>query len=286
MKTKHLFMAAAFGMFAISLSSCKKDDNSSSNDDLETTFEISGDQAISDNLLQDANDVLSEAASDNGLMGNKTAGARPVGTVGLLSCATITITTPTANAFPKNILIDFGAGCTSANGIFRSGKINVVLSDSLRRSGSTAVMTFDNYYVNGFKKEGTFTWTNTSTASVRSWQRRVDNGKITAPDGRFWLHTAVKDVVHSAGASTPLNLLDDEYTITGTHTVTKPNGNSRTATILEPLHKKTICDNIDQGKTKIQGPNHFAIIDYGTGTCDRIATISIDGRTPRTILLR
>ena len=47
-----------------------------------------------------------------------------------------------------------------------------------------------------------------------------------------------------------------------------------------------ICDNIDRGKIKIQGPNHFAVLDFGDGTCDRIATITIDGNTPRTILLR
>lgn len=147
-------------------------------------------------------------------------------------------------------------------------------------------MTFDNYFVNGFKKEGTITWTNTSSGATKSWSRKVENGKITAPDGRYWLHSGLKNVVQTAGASTPLNLLDDVFSITGNHTVTNAAGNSRTATITEALQKKTVCENIDKGKVKIEGASHYAIIDFGDGTCDRVATISIDGRAPRTILLR
>ena len=43
------------------------------------------------------------------------------------------------------------------------------------------------------------------------------------------------------------------------------------------LEKKVICENIDKGSIKITGPNHFALIDFGDGICDRDATISIDG---------
>jgi hypothetical protein len=75
------------------------------------------------------------------------------------------------------------------------------------------------------------------------------------------------------------------YSITGNHTVTNPAGKTRTATITEALVKPVTCHNVTQGKVKIQGPNHFAIVDYGAGTCDREATISIDGNPPRTFLL-
>ncbi|MBK8522437.1 MAG: hypothetical protein IPL54_16805 [Chitinophagaceae bacterium] len=46
-------------------------------------------------------------------------------------------------------------------------------------------MTFTNYFINGFKIEGTNTWTNTSIAPGRSWTRRTENGKsqLQAADG-------------------------------------------------------------------------------------------------------
>lgn len=278
MKYTFLIAAALITIGMATTTSCKKSDI----DDFETTFELSGNQAISDNLTEDARSVLDEAAVSVNLMGSRP--TEVAQTTNILSCATVTVT---PGAFPKTITIDFGTtGCTSPNGVFRKGKINVVISDSIRRTGSTAVMTFDSYYVNLYKIEGSITWTNTTTPGSFSWTRKVENGKVTSPDGRYWLHNGLKSVVQTSGSSTPLNLLDDVYSITGNHTVTNAAGASRTATVLEALQKKTICENIDKGKMKIEGGSHTAVIDFGDGTCDRVATISIDGRAPRTILLR
>jgi hypothetical protein len=249
--------------------------------ELETTFKLSEDQAISESIDDDANAVFFEASVNSGLYRiNGT-----VETTNLLSCATVTVTPQ--NTFPKTIVIDFGTGgCVSADGVARKGKINITLSDYLHNPGSTAVMTFDNYYAAGFKVEGTITWTNTSTPNGISWTRQITNGRVIEPiGGYYWTHEGIKNVIQTAGANTPLNLLDDVYSVTGNHTVTNPAGKTRTVTILEALEKKTTCHNVTKGKMKIQGLNHFAILDYGDGTCDNIATITIDGNPPRTILL-
>lgn len=282
MKLKNYLLALATLSVAACFSSCKKDNSGTStpSDEVATTLELSGDQAISDNLNSDAEYVLTEAAVTNNFAGERVMGVAQ--TMNALSCATVTATP----GFPKIITIDFGAGCTSSNGVTRSGKIKVTLSDSLRKPGSVAVMTFVNYYVSGFKKEGTVTWTNTTQGAIKSWERKCVDGKITAPNGRYWLHSGTQNVVQTEGSSTPFNLLDDVFSTTGSHTVTNAAGKTRTSEITEPLEKKVICDNIDKGKIKIQGPNHFAILDFGDGTCDRIATIAIDGNAPVTILLR
>ncbi|MEO6219464.1 MAG: hypothetical protein ABIO81_03480 [Ginsengibacter sp.] len=280
MKLKNFLLTTTVLMFVAGFSACKKDSNASS--EIETTFELSGDQAISDNLNSDAEYVLTEAGIDNSFAGNTPVTA--TSTLNVLSCASVTVTP--LQGFPKNITIDFGGGCTSTNGATRSGKIFVTLSDSLRKSGSTAVMTFDNYYVSGFKKEGKITWTNTTQGNLKSWERKCEDGKVTAPGGRFWLHTGIQNVIQIEGSSTPYNLLDDVFSIIGSNIVTNQAGNSRTSEITEALQKKVVCDNIDKGKIKIQGPNHYAIIDFGDGSCDKIAAISIDGNSPRTVLLR
>ena len=277
---KILLTCATFAVIAFT--SCKKDNSTSTTDEIETTFALSANEGISENLTQDANDVLNETAFDKNLQGAKGTGIAE--TTGTLGCAKVTVTP--INGFPKTIVIDFGNGsCTSNNGINRSGIINVTLTDSLRKPGSVATMTFNNYYVGGYKKEGTVTWTNTSTSGVKSWSRVCVNGKITAPDGTFWLHEGTQNVVQTAGSNTN-TLLDDVYSITGTRTITNSAGRVRVGTVISALQKKTICENIDQGIYQIQGPNHVATINYGDGTCDRIATISIDGRPARTFLLR
>lgn len=261
--------------------SCKK--TTTDNDEIETSVQLTTDASVSDYLVEDVSDVKDEALLDKDLMGTN-GPITPIETNGITSCATITVTP--LNGFPKTIVIDFGTGCVSPNGILRSGKVQIVLSDSLRRPGSTAVTTFDNYFVNHFKVEGTITWTNTSTPGVKSWRREVANGKVTAPDGRYWLHNGIRNVVQTGGASTPRNLLDDEFSITGNGSVTNAAGVSRTHNILTALVKKVACANIDRGTIRFEGPHHYAILDYGNGICDRIATISIDGGAPRTILLR
>jgi hypothetical protein len=278
LKNKFVLIAVSGLLFTVA---CKK--NNSGIDEIQTTFELSANQAITDNLTQDDNDLLTEAATDNGLMGGRP--GEVLQSNNMLSCATVTI----SGNFPaKNILIDFGAGCTSVNGVFRKGKINIVLTDSLRKTGSTATLTFDNYYVNTYKKEGTIVWTNNTVqgSATRSWNRKVMNGKITAANGNYWLHTSDINITQTAGVNTILNLLDDVYQLTGTRTVTNMTGNSRTATTQTPLQKKTICANIDSGILKVQATNHFALIDYGNGTCDNLATVSIDGHAPITVTLR
>ncbi len=280
MKPTKLLLAAPFAFFML-LSSCKKESSTNEADSaIESTFELTADNATADFMTEDDNDVLLEAAEDKNLLGNFA--PQTIESNNILACAAVTVTP--LNGFPKTVLIVFDSTCTGPRGITRKGAIRILISDSLRKPGSTAVMTFENYFVNNFKREGTHTFTNTSVPGGRSWQRKVQGGKITAPNGRFWLHESVKEVVQTAGVATR-ELFDDIFSITGNASVTNAQGATRTATITEALQKKYSCHNIDKGRIRFQAPNHFAILDYGNGECDRLATISIDGRTPRIITL-
>lgn len=280
MKPANLFIIASLGVLTI-FSSCKKGDSTTANDPaVESTFELSSGNAVADYMTEEDNDLLMEVTADQNLQGN---GFGPQTPDNLIPCATVTVTPQTG--FPKTILLVFDSTCTSPRGLVRKGTIRIVISDSIRRPGSTAVMTFENYFVNGFKREGTITWTNTSLPPVKSWERKVENGKITAPSGIYWLHRSIRTVTQTAGSSTP-ELLDDIFSIAGNGSITNIAGVTRSAAITEPLQKKFTCANIDKGKIRFEGPNHFAVLDYGDGTCDRMATISINGRPPRTIVLR
>jgi hypothetical protein len=284
MTTKTIFKLLVVLAITFSLTSCKKD-KADTVDEIETTFEASDNQAKADNLSQDAGDVMEEAAARQGLLGVVNGCGTPNTTNWIGTCATITVT----GSFPaKNIKIDFGTSCISPNGVIRKGIINILLTDSVRTPGSKATITFDNYYVNDYKKEGTIVRTNTTAAgsNTRSHNRTVTNGRITAPSGRYWLHSCNIDITQTAGVNTPCDISDDVYALSGTRSTTNAEGKTRTGTTQTPLQKKVSCSNIDQGILKIQGPNHFALIDFGNGTCDNLATISIDGRPARTIILR
>ena len=259
---------------------CQKEENEP-DPEFETTFKLTENQAVSESISDDATVVFFDASISSGfyrVSGN-------AGTSDILSCATVTVNPQ--NSFPKTIVVDFGTnGCVSADGVSRKGKINITLSDYVHNPGAVAVMTFENYYTAGLKVEGTITWTNTSTANGISWTRQITNGRVIEPlSGYYWTHEGTKNVVQTAGAGTPTNILDDVYSVTGNHTVTNPAGKTRTVTITEALEKKVTCHNVSKGKMKIQAQTHFAILDYGDGTCDNVATITIDGVAPITILL-
>ncbi len=279
MKPKKIFALLSLPSLFF-LASCQKEGTDEPDPEIETTFNLTENQAVSESINDDATVVFLDASVSSGFyrLNGQTE------TTGILSCAIVTVTPQ--NTFPKTIVIDFGNGCISADGISRKGKINITLSDFVHNTGATAVMTFENYYSAGFKVEGTITWTNTSSQNGVSWTRQVTNGRVTEPlSGYYWLHEGTKNVTQSAGANTPSNLLDDVYSVTGNHTVTNPAGKSRTVTIIEALEKKTTCHNVSKGKMKIQGTNHYAILDYGDGSCDNTATVTIDGNPSRTILL-
>lgn len=279
MKLKKIFALLSLPSLFF-LTACQKEEDEP-DPEFETTFKLTENQAVSESISDDATVVFFEASINSGFYRtNETAQ-----TTNTLSCATVTVN-PQNSTFPKTIVIDFGNGCTSQDGITRKGKINITLSDYVHNPGAVAVMTFDNYYAAGYKVEGTITWTNTSTPNGISWTRQITDGKVIEPlGGYYWTHAGTKNVTQTAGADTPLNLLDDVYSVTGNHTVTNPAGKTRTVTILEALEKKTTCHNVSKGKMKVQAQNHFAILDYGDGTCDNVATITIDGVAPITILL-
>ena len=208
---------------------------------------------------------------------------------GLPACASVLI----SGNFPNRMItINFGSGCRDTFDIFRSGTIHILLSDSVRRNGSTATVTFDNYHVNKFKKEGTIIWTNltaNSTDTIRTWRREVQNVMITdTTNGNHWTHSVIKKVMQYKGGSTPRNRYDDKYKIyDGTGVVTNSSGTSMTTTIIDTLYKSYICRHIDKGSIRFDRTNHYAVLNYGNGNCDSIATLVIDGNTAntRTIVL-
>lgn len=276
---KLLKLLTVIGTTALIFGACKKADTQTDTTEISTTTELTTNEAISEGLVSDDNEILFSAAADGNVLGAKD----PNSTNDILfGCATVTVSP--AVGFPKNIVVDFGSGCTH-NGITRSGQILITITDSLRRPGSQSIMTFNNYYVDSFRREGTITWTNTSTATVKSWQRVVLNGRITAPNGRYWIHNSTKTVTQIAGANTPAIRIDDVFSVTGSGTTTNSNGATRSHTILTAVEKAFACPWPRSGIVRTDRPNHYVVLDYGNTGCDRNATISLDGGTPVPILL-
>jgi len=264
---------------------CTKQETPAS--ETETVMATITDDAEADVTFNQVSDEVSGANDDLGFMqidiGSEDQPTDPTTT----KCYTITVTKLTANEFPVQVVIDFGAGCLCRDGKTRKGKIITVFTGRLRVPGSKATTTFDGYYVNEVHVEGKHILQNNSTSSVRVITRIVENGKLSRPNGDYILWNATHTNTQVAGLGTPLFHFDDAYSITGNVSAENSrNGvvNTWSRTITSPLQKKANCRWFDAGTVSITRKGQTGTLDYGTGTCDNKATITFNGNT-RTITL-
>lgn len=272
--------------------SCKKDNNANNLNNLPDTaiMEAAQTDASASNQFDDVFNITmgvqaSEAGEDIGLGTGGGILYKPAGTNGTLSpdsarCYTVTVVPKIVRQFPKTITIDFGSGCLGKDGKLRKGKIISIFTGPMFVPGSKTSTTFINYSVDSFKIEGTHTVENTSTSNKQAWDVQVINGKITNTESGFWRKwEGVREYKQTQGNGTPLYLLDDVYEITGNATGSNSNGNSWTSAITTPLIRKFTCGWIVKGQVTITRNSKSAVLDYGDGSCDDKATVTINGVT-------
>jgi hypothetical protein len=280
MKTKAFLMIAALVVF--NFTSCVKQ-----NDSIESTStDLVDDDAVSNVAFDDVFNTVDNATNTlENIMG--TGKSALESTIVLAdSCPTVTITSPVTGIWPKTITIDYSAGCTGFNGSTRSGKIVTVVSDRRNVVGSTRTVTFDNYYFNGNKLEGTKVLTTMPLHGQNPvFSIKLTGGKLTLAGGKTIESAFDHQREWIAGYNTPRNVWDDEYLITGTATGKGINGNAYTNTILTPLHWTRACEFIVSGTIKFERTGvEPVVLDYGTGTCDAKATVTRGANSKEIIL--
>lgn len=275
MKSKVL-IAAIFLCTGIIFTSCNKDRNEWKD------TQTASDNEQAEGIADDAINIADNAARGNADVART---ANPVELFEAMSgCATITRDTVSS---PRLITIDFGSSnCLCNDGRYRRGKILVSYSGgNYFDEGSVKTVSFDNYFRNDHRVEGIRTITNNgrNAANQLSWTINAQDMKITKPDGSFhtWNSTRLRTMI--SGESTPLIWRDDEYSISGSATGTNVRGINYVANITTPLHRKLDCRWIDSGVVEVVPDGKpTRTIDYGNGACDRLLTVTVNGRS-RTI---
>lgn len=251
-------------------------------------------EAQVDGYFEDTNDMaLTVVSSDQGTVdGARTDGGRLISKALLdlrFACQTTTISIDFAadNTFQVphgTITIDFGTeGCTDSKGNTRKGKVMIEFKGRRFLPNSTITTTTDGYSINGVQLEGTRVVTNVSgsTEEAPKFNVVLTNGKATWPDNS----SATRDVnrVHTwIRAANPMN---DEWHVTGTASGTNRNGKEYEMTITSDLVYKRECAISAKVFMAVQGTKELTVngrkitIDYGTGDCDKIVTITADGQS-------
>ncbi len=200
---------------------------------------------------------------------------------GFDDCRTVTIEPMDRLVWPKTITIDFGTeGCAVREGVVKKGKI--IINQNAPQFGRawTKVITFQDYYVNGNKVEGTNTTTFSRADGNPTWTSTIVGGQVTTPDGVIKTRETVHIRVQTRGIDTPRDRMDDAFQISGHAVGTRMDGKSFSWVINEPLLISNNCRWIRRGikVLSLEGMSDVTI-DYGTGDCDDIATATQDGVT-------
>jgi hypothetical protein len=271
MKTKGLFMIAAFAVFLFT--SCTKQTAID-----QAGLNLADDDAVSDAVFEDVFNTVDNA--DIILDGFQKSG--DLKSVAISdSCPLVTIDRPTDAIWPKTITIDYGSGCMGLYDNSRSGKIVIVVTGPRLETGSKKTVTFLDYYFNGIKVEGTKEVENLGYNNDQHLliSVKLTGGKLILPDGKVIERSFEHQREWIAGLLTR-NIWDDECLVTGTATGVNINGVTYNNTIITALHWKRVCRFIVSGVVKIEREGLEPVeINYGTGECDAFATVTLGGES-------
>ena len=185
------------------------------------------------------------------------------------------------------LLIDFGStGCTDPKGNVRKGKIIMTFVGDRKLAHNT---TFDNFYFNEKKIEGTKSMELTSLIPP-TFLIKLEDGKVTWPDGTYATRQATHSRVMEVNVQQPSNsafYIKKGGIASGVNRDSKQYSNEITKDLvfkrscMEPPLKifipvegtKTIS------VTNAEGVKKVINIDFGDGTCDNKILVTVDGKT-------
>ncbi len=196
------------------------------------------------------------------------------------TCATVgTDTTHT----PHTLTIRFGpTDCVCLDGRKRRGTIVVSYNGRYPDTAQTHTITFDNYYINGNRLTGSIKTVKVDTTVLGNWYYLVvvNDSLNLSPDPlkskyTVWRGNLVRRWVE--GKTNPnTTRQDDVFSVSGTATLTRPNGHVFTCAISSPLQFATNCDYCEAGVIDVSGytpPKR--VLNYGFGNCDADADLNI-----------
>lgn len=293
-------LTTTFLIFSLLIIGCKKEtsDNLSPVQEEEAASFSTESEAESEAVFNDVFDNVMGVNTEVGIGGTGVFGrvsrsgfdGREMNVDSIPACLTITIVRLNPpQQFPVKIIFDFGTGCLGNDGHTRSGKIITEYTGRLIIPGKSATTRFEGFKFDSISVTGTHKITNTTALGSNQAQYTIDvtNAKLSKPNGNYseWNSHRVIRQIEGNGTVLPV---DDIFSITGSAHGRVKRGSLLYAwqsEITEPLRKKFICHWISKGIIKVRRETlpatspWVAVLNYGNGDCDYLATLTINGVT-------
>jgi hypothetical protein len=297
---RHLItLLSIFAIVSIISVSCKKEQSNDEAEQRDISMATGESDAEAETIFNGIFDDVVGVSDDVGMGGigifarsaginNTDMSARPTG------CFTVSVVPIGIGIFPKTVTIDFGTtSCLGADGHTRRGKIVTVYTNRLTVPGAVATTTFQDFYIDSIRVQGTHKLTNTSSPIntqplTRSFKVQVIDAKLTKHNGNFIEWNSTKTVSQIEGLLTPDMPRDDMFKLEGNSRGRAQRGNLLVvweSSVIEPLIKKFLCRWIAKGVIKTVRGNAttnnqwMTLLNFGPGTCDNRANLTINGVT-------
>lgn len=188
--------------------------------------------------------------------------------------STTTIDQQTPSRFTMEV--DFGSGTNCQDGRLRTGKLNVSFQGLWNQNGTIATVTPENYTSSEDALEFTMeiTCLGENADGQDEWTVEVSNGRIYTAQGPIgWDCEQTFTQIEGQGTA---DVWDNVYLMEGSTSGTARNTIPFTTTAIEPLRSRLDCRHVAAGISEIT-PQGFQsrTLDYGAGTCDNRAILTI-----------
>ncbi len=268
--TQVLILTAAI----IHLNSCQKETVIKNVDPVKIT---SQNEFVDNTYLEVQGIALAAIGSSDFSFKNESADA-------LLGCAVITRDTTTS---PKTILVEFSSGCVYNNKVYTGSIFITYNNNNMRLPGSEAKIEFNSVTVDGNAILGSVKIKNYGTNANGNLYGDIDvisNVTFTGNAG------SINGVFHyevERFANDPNNNTDDQYVINGSGSGVDADGHAISRVVVQDLVRRAMPDCIHfvsgQMRTEIDNQPE-QLLDYGNGTCDNTATLTVLGNSQQIIL--
>ena len=242
---------------------------------------LAQDDAYADALFEEVDNIVSEEILSLDQTGYNTSAKKSFDSE---ACYTVTVNHPDSTNFPKVITMDFGDGCAvvfNGDTLIRKGQIITTVTGRWFVEGSQHIISFNNFYMNDVKIEGTKTRTNLGFNAENHLELglELENGKITFNDTLMMTREAshVREIIRN------FNPQNDTIIVTGSAYGVNVLGQEYTREIVEPLVMVHCAQYkwrwvIADGKVDLtNSETGSTIIDYTGSGCDGEVIVNKNG---------
>ncbi|KAA3618838.1 MAG: hypothetical protein DWP94_14210 [Flavobacterium sp.] len=188
-------------------------------------------------------------------------------------CVTITISSENGVTF---VTLDFGFGCTLQNGAVVSGIVNITYGP-IQNGTRTITYTLENFKWNDIDVAGgatIFRELNNANGNPQSTvhvdlQLSFPGGLVLQKDG-----TRVREWIEGFHSG---SWMDNVWLVTGNREVVSNTGYTHYGIVTEALRREATCPHFVSGIIEITRNGNQGTLDFGDGSCDNIAILTVNG---------